>query len=551
MEQQIFLPAKINFNLCQPKSTKPTIIYAVAFFKGRQYKINIGAKVIPAQWDKRKQCAIVSNCLSKLENKNNSIANEKINKILFGFSSFLQYVCNNLNEEGDFYVELKKYVNREMQTRKKTKRISFEAELKSLVYEMSSERQNKYKRLADDIIAYMKDNSIELSWDSITRDLLYQFFCHIAKKKPLQIRTFNDKVDNIYFLLNHADEHEYLTKYDKRKWSKVIGKIKENRNDEERQSVYIALTEKQVGQMASQDFGTPLKNEVRDIFVFLCLTGLSEGDLIKIWDEDCITWENESTIKYYRNKNGLPAFISLKNSSAKRIYDKFKDGFTETKLKGHKDARGNVKLTANECGRLNTILHQIIKETSFDTEIPVVRSFVDCRDGKIVLNKRKEVRLLSEEITIYDSRHTFITISYYGDMPKELIKTIVGHTSDAMIDKFYLKFDKDKEEHKKLQAITAHYNKSLSCKEEKMQQSVVPVVHNDILLNEYEKKTIQCHELTKQLDEANVKCKSMEKQVRQLQEYEDIFGIDEYTDKISELALQTEQDEIFLYHEHP
>lgn len=550
MEQQIFLPAKINFNLCQPKSTKPTIIYAVAFFKGRQYKVNIGAKVIPAQWDKKKQCAVVSNCLSKLENMNNAIANEKINRILFNFSRFLQYICDNLNDEGDFYVELKRYVNREMQTRRKTKRISFEAELKGLVYEMSSERQNKYKKLVDDIITYMKDNSIELSWDSITRDLLYQFFCYIAKKKPLQIRTFNDKVDNMYFLLNHADEKEYLTKYDKKKWSKVIGKIKENRNDEERQSVYIALSAEQVNQMANQDFGTPLKNEVRDIFVFLCLTGLSEGDLIKIWDKDCIKWEGENTIKFYRNKNGLPAFISLASSPAKEIYNKFKDGFVETKLKGYKDARGNVKLTANECGRLNTVLHQIIKETSFDTEIPVVRSFVDYKEGKIVLNKRKEVRLLSEEITIYDSRHTFITISYYSGMRKELIKTIVGHTSDAMIDKFYLKFDKDKEEHKKLQAINAHYSKPLSHKEE-TQQSVVPVAHNDILLNEYEKKTIQCHELTKQLDEANVKCKSMERQVRQLQEYEEIFSIDEYTDKISYLAMQAEQDAIFLYHEQP
>ena len=48
-------------------------------------------------------------------------------------------------------------------------------------------------------------------------------------------------------------------------------------------------------------------------------------------------------------------------------------------------------------------------------------------------------------MTIYDSRHTFITSAYYRGMSKEQIIDIVGHTSTKMVEKVYLKLDKSKE----------------------------------------------------------------------------------------------------------
>ena len=81
MNEQIFLPEKVNFNLCNPKAKTKTIIYAVVFFRGRQYKINTGVKIIPSQWNKNKQMAIISNCFSKLDNANNKIVNKRINII--------------------------------------------------------------------------------------------------------------------------------------------------------------------------------------------------------------------------------------------------------------------------------------------------------------------------------------------------------------------------------------------------------------------------------------------------------------------------------------
>ena len=71
--------------------------------------------------------------------------------------------------------------------------------------------------------------------------------------------------------------------------------------------------------------------------------------------------------------------------------------------------------------------------------------------------KLKELKPLYKEISLYDGRHTFITLMYYKGMSKELLKEITGHTTDEMIDRYYLKYDSDKEKAKKRAAIAKFY----------------------------------------------------------------------------------------------
>ena len=78
MEKQVFLDFGLRFNLRQTKENKPTIIYAVYVWKGVQHKVNTNLKVYPTHWDNKAQSATVSNRLSKLENKNNRVTNERL-----------------------------------------------------------------------------------------------------------------------------------------------------------------------------------------------------------------------------------------------------------------------------------------------------------------------------------------------------------------------------------------------------------------------------------------------------------------------------------------
>lgn len=74
----------------------PTIIYALFTFRGKQYKVNIGAKVYPIQWNKRKQIATISNGQTRLDNRNNEIVNKKIRSLLAIFEEKKNYLCENL-----------------------------------------------------------------------------------------------------------------------------------------------------------------------------------------------------------------------------------------------------------------------------------------------------------------------------------------------------------------------------------------------------------------------------------------------------------------------
>ena len=538
MDEQIFLPEKVNFNLCNPKAKTKTIIYAVVFFRGRQYKINTGVKIIPSQWNKDKQMAIISNCFSKLDNANNKIVNKRINIIYEHYNDFKEYICNVEDIESEFYEVLKRKLNKGMATRRNMKQGSFESEFRGLIYELSESRRNKYKKIMDEIISFMKAESIPLEWKSITKDMLYKYACNLANNNDLQIRTFNDKIDNTYFLLNHADEHDYLSDYDKNKWSRRFHKIKETRSEEEKQSVNIALPKETISKLLDYNFETDLENEVRDIFAFLCLTGLSEGDLAKIWDENFIKWNNNN-IQLYRNKTGVPAIVPLVDDRVSRIYDKYKNGFHYTKIKGIL-VNGKLKLSANEIGRLNKTLHKIFKNSSFEDKITVTRTFVGLKNGQIIAIKKKDDVLLSEEINIYDSRHTFITMAYYDGMDKELIRSIVGHTSNSMIDKIYLKCDQERDISKKIECINAHYSSVSNIINNDVQQSKVSdgLKESSVSLNDYENKAIENYELKKQLAEAHKECSILKTEKL----YNSVFTIDDYQDYVGDRAMETDQE---------
>lgn len=92
--EQHFFDLSLNYNLRNPKSKRPTIVYAVIRIAGKQYKINIGAKVYPNQWNSRLQMPIIHN-ISNLDAGNNNIVLAQINQIEIAFNKTRTYICNN------------------------------------------------------------------------------------------------------------------------------------------------------------------------------------------------------------------------------------------------------------------------------------------------------------------------------------------------------------------------------------------------------------------------------------------------------------------------
>ena len=98
---QIHISCK--FNLRKASSFKPMPIYLVAYISGKQYKVATGVKVLPCQWDKSRQVAIVSNIFSEIDNYNNSVANERLSAMRDDFSNYLDYLCTHQENATDLF----------------------------------------------------------------------------------------------------------------------------------------------------------------------------------------------------------------------------------------------------------------------------------------------------------------------------------------------------------------------------------------------------------------------------------------------------------------
>ena len=108
--QIFFNEVRASFNLRKPKSDRPTNIYLVCRINKKQVKLSTGVRVYPDQWNTKKQEAYVSPRLTELDNINNAIVNDEINKLKADFIDFKRYICDNPNEIDNSLFLLKKYI---------------------------------------------------------------------------------------------------------------------------------------------------------------------------------------------------------------------------------------------------------------------------------------------------------------------------------------------------------------------------------------------------------------------------------------------------------
>ena len=458
----------LNFNLRQPRKKGASVIYCILAVNGKQSKIPMGLKVNSWQWNKqRQQCTIAAN-MTDNDRANNMTVNGKLNAVRGMYDDYFVYLCGNEGKTTPTEIEqeIRERINNivgngnDMGRAKKIdkkKAGAFVEQLQGLINEFSKDRQRKYRKISNDLLEYMGRKHIPMEWASITKEMVYNFMCDLVSVEPLQLKTYNEKINDMFFLLNHAENHDYLINYNIKKWRNVVTKIKDDRNDDEKQSTNIILSEEQINTLYCHDFKDGAKNEVKDIYTLLCLTALGTGDLMQIWDNRFCKVEDENTLSIKRNKTKEPCQIPLNDERAKAIYHRYKNGFPYLKIKGE-EKDGKITMRVQDNAKLNKILKQIIEEIGFNDVVEVTRSFVSFSNGKINVEKRKETKPICKEISMYDGRHTFITLMYYAGMPKELIKEITGHTTDEMIDRYYLKYDSEKEKANKREQIRNFYD---------------------------------------------------------------------------------------------
>ncbi len=534
MEQQIFIREMVaHFNLREPKSDKPTPIYMVIRIGKKQLKFPIGCKIYSAQWNKKTERAFVSPHLTELDNQNNFIVNTKISQFLFLFSQFLQYICSEPKNIEDMERKLKEIINKgkKMRTTKKENAIRWlfnDLEKAS----MKAGSKANYEQQLKDFETFCKEtNRIPLPWEEITYNLLTEYedwlMSHKVRNKNRDDRTVGDKVSKLITRLKKAEKAGFIDFYKSR-----IHLYEKPKMSYQSQNNTFALYEAEITALYRLKLTGDLE-KVRDVFVFQLWSGQRFSDLPNL-NKGIIDRENKK-IKIIQEKETESVTVPI-FPIALEILNKY-----------------DWNLPLFQLERTNEIIKEVAQRARLTREHYVTRQY----RGDVISTKR----MICDDLATHCARRTFITLMMKKKyLSKEEIKAISGHRTDSAFNR-YIKLDKDEvadealrifygvdsEQHQpqQLQSFSVTSKPSSIVNIDYIERNVREKIELENKVKEQEER------LGQQAKETAIIRKRMEQQSKELKDYQDTFTTAEYMDKVGDLAIQAEQDAIFLYHERP
>ena len=403
-KQQFIQELTLNFNLRQPKADKPTSIFAVVYIKGKQYRFSTGVKVYPHQWNKKKQEAYISLQLTELDNYNNGICNETLTKFKENFTLFRHEVCTNISRINDIINILKKHLKMKKNKQKQTG-ISPIYWMKSQINDNDVYR-SAFKQFEDWLIETGKNLK---EWDQLTYELIKEFSDY--QKKSQGASRYN----GIMFVLRKGISAAYKDKTIPFKDHDVIELLKECQvstrvNDDGK----VALTPEQVNYIYSMSIEDKITEEVRDMFIFECLTSLRFSN---ITGADFSMHKGKDTFEVVQKKekgSKNQNIVLALDSRIKDILDKY-----------------NWTFPTFDNKKANYHIKKIVGLTPFGNEYIDVKKKL--ANGKTEIQKK----MMKEIVGSHTARRTFITIyrSNSNVQDRDLMH-LTGHQSIDMLERY-------------------------------------------------------------------------------------------------------------------
>jgi len=208
-------------------------------------------------------------------------------------------------------------------------------------------------------------------------------FEHYLKVLKLGCRnTVTKYLINFKKIVRIAHAHDWVDKDPFFHWKATWDKVERE-----------ALTHRELQILMDKTFEVPRLEQVKDIFLFCCFTGLSYGDVQKLSNDHIIMdIQGNLMIKTYRNKTNTAFSVPLL-PVAKSIMDKYQD-FQE-----HNKKRLLLPVISNQ--KLNAYLKEIA-----------------------------DICGISKKLTFHLSRHTFATtVTLANGVPMESVSRMLGHRS--------------------------------------------------------------------------------------------------------------------------
>lgn len=425
MDKQVFLNFTLRFNLRQCKQNKPTLIYAVFCFDGKQHKVSTGYKIYPSQWNKEKQIATISNGQTQLDNRNNTIINRNLVAILARVEEKKGYLCENIASISNIFKEMKFAINpNSYSMTRQVKQVATTILSQMIDKHIEVKSQSLYIHAISSFKKFLKEKEIEDNLAVLDADLLTAYQEYLCERK-LQVKTIHNYEGAIITLIYKANKDRdiraniNLVNYER---------IQDIRSKEQRKSKQVPLTETQLLSIYHLTNLSEEEEEVRDLFLCQSLLGQRVSDLPKIFKGDYTVTKLESgdeVISFNVQKTGEEAVLYLFPIALKIILKYRNEG-----LKFYNILSDDEKIIKRAENKLNQSIKRICKKANLDSDI----NYTEQIGKKIVSKKEKLYKLIHTHI----ARHTFITLMCKLGIPKDNVIIATAHTDVKMINDVYL-----------------------------------------------------------------------------------------------------------------
>jgi integrase len=390
------MAGNVNFYLkAAEKSTGKSLIYLKFKYNGKVLVFSFGQSVNPKDWNTGKQ-RVKSNkqttangdhslnelldnleevCLNcyKSELANGIPQPEVLKRYLVAFI--------NQNEKDEDAPNLYKLIDR-----------FINGEIKYQGKDKTKSTLGKYSTIKGHLREFETKQRYRMDFDTINLDFFYKYVSFLQAKGLAQ-NTIAKNIQIIKVFMNEAVDLGFTSnmQFKNKKFSASW---------EDTDAVY--LTDKELIHLFNHDFSENKKLEqVRDLFIFGCYTGLRFSDYSDVKPQNIISVDGETFIKIITKKTKSLAIIPC-NPIIQKIFKKYSNNpnklpraISNQKFNEYiKEACEDVELT--EPGRLST-----------DPDLPLYKS-----------------------ITSHTARRSFATNLYLEGFPTIEIMKITGHTTE-------------------------------------------------------------------------------------------------------------------------
>ena len=256
-----------------------------------------------------------------------------------------------------------------------------------------------YNTVKQYLLDFEESTGKKIDINTIDNLFFDRFRTYSFSVKGIQDNYFSKIVNVLKAFMNWAYDRKYVKTLTHKKFSTP-----------EREKEIIYLTKDELFDLLYHEFESKKLSHARDLFCFMCFTGLRVSDLRDLTPEHIKGDEIQKTIIKTQKTERIPL-----NRFAKDIL-----------LKYQSDQASVFPTISSQ--KLNDYIKDCCEEIKMNEPVRIQQFF----GGKV----KTVVKPKFEFITNHVARKTFVTLSFIFGMDTQIIKSITGHKKDSSFNKY-------------------------------------------------------------------------------------------------------------------